>query len=1010
MKLPQIALKNYQFVIILVVLGLFLGISSLMTMPRSEDPNPNFPIYTIIVVYPGTSPEDLEELVVDPIEEAIEEIPDIEKINTEIEDGVVKITVEGAFGINVDDQYDEVVAEVNTIRDRLPADIFSLDFVQFKPQERVYIQQFALVSTEASYSTLNDHAEALEYELEKISGVAQAEVFAAPQEEVRVSLDFQKMARQNIPLSQVIGVLQSNNINIPGGVIKSGQKSFNIKSSGGYKNLDEIKATVISPPGDRIIYLRDIAEVSMDYEDLRWIARYQGDPAVFINLTQEENENVVSLGERINQVAQEYKEQLPSTMQLVTAFEQAPAVEARISGFFVNLLQGVALVGVIILVFLGWRPAIIIMMVIPIAILLAIGALDLSGFALQQISIAALVIALGLLVDNGIVVIENIIRLQKEGLSWKEAAVQGTSEVGYAIISSTVTTLLAFFPLALMQSGPGEFLRSLPVTVILVLIASLLLALTLTPILAGRLMKSPRKPKPRRVDKAVNRWVQKYYRPVLNFALAKPWRILLIAVGIFLGSLMLFPFIGVSFFPTADKPVLLIEVDTPEGSNLEATDQAVSFVEQVLDTTKYVAHYSSNVGHGNPMVYYNRVNEEYAKTHGQLLVNFENWDPDRFYQTLAEFKKTFAQYPLARITFSELKNGPPFEAPIEIKLLGENLDTLKRLAFEVEEIVKSVEGTQNIDNPLAVYKTNLKVDINRDKAGLLGLSLAGIDQSVRASLNGITVDQVTMEDNEEYPIVVRIPFADKPSIDDFNKVYFATNLGGQVPLRQVAKLAFETEVNKISHYNLQRNTAITADLLNPDDVTAITETIIEKLEAVQFPAGYSYHVAGEYEEQQDSFGDLGTLLLLAMIGIFAVLVLQFRSLVQPLVIFSAVPLAITGSFIALFITGWSFSFFAFVGFISLVGIVVNNSIILVDYTNQLRREGMERLEALVKASETRFTPILLTTATTVVGLLPLTLSQTQLWSPLGWTIIGGLLSSTFLTLLVVPALFKWMVR
>ncbi|MGI9544770.1 MAG: efflux RND transporter permease subunit, partial [Cyclobacteriaceae bacterium] len=744
MKLPQIALKNYQFVIILVVLGLFLGISSLMTMPRSEDPNPNFPIYTIIVVYPGTSPEDLEELVVDPIEEAIEEIPDIEKINTEIEDGVVKINVEGAFGINVDDQYDEVVAEVNTIRDRLPADIFSLDFVQFKPQERVYIQQFALVSTEASYRTLNDHAEALEYELEKISGVSQAEIFAAPQEEVRISLDFQKMARQNIPLSQVIGVLQGNNINIPGGVIKSGQKSFNIKSSGGYENLDEIKATVVSAAGDRIVYLKDIAEVRMDYEDLRWIARYQGDPAVFINLTQEENENVVSLGEKINLVAQEYKEQLPSNIQLVTAFEQAPAVSGRISGFFINLLQGVVLVGVIILIFLGWRPALIIMMVIPIAILLAIGALDLSGFAWQQISIAALVIALGLLVDNGIVVIENIIRLHKEGLSWTEAAVQGTSEVGYAIISSTVTTLLAFFPLALMQSGPGEFLRSLPVTVILVLIASLLLALTLTPILAGRLMKSSRKPKPRRVDKAVSFGVQKYYRPVLNFALAKPWRILLIAVGVFLGSLMLFPFIGVSFFPTADKPVLLIEVDTPEGSNLEATDWAVKFVEQVLDTTEYVSHYSSNVGHGNPMVYYNRVNEEYAKTHGQLLVNFDGWDPDRFYQALADFKKIFSKYSSAKITFSELKNGPPFEAPIEIKLLGENLDTLKRLAFKVEELVRNTEGTQNIDNPLAVYKTNLKVDINRDKAGLLGLPLAGIDQSVRASLNGITVDEVTL--------------------------------------------------------------------------------------------------------------------------------------------------------------------------------------------------------------------------------------------------------------------------
>ena len=1007
MKLPEIAIRNRQFVFILVMLGIFIGANSLFNMPRSEDPNTDFPVYNVIVVYPGTGPEDMEELVVDPIEEVLDDLEDIVEIKSVIRDGIAIITVEAEFGIDYDEKYDDLVTEVNAVKPDLPQEIHSIDITQFSPTEQTVIQQFALASETAPYHIMEAEAEKLETDLERIDGIYQVEIEALPEREVRISLDFQKIAQQNISVAQVLGILVANNANIPGGDVKGGNRVFTIKSSGGYKSLEQIENTVISSVNGSLVYLRDIADVAFDYEDQRWIGQYNGLRSIFITVTQEEGANILMLQKQIDPVVKAFHQSLSPNMQLQSVFEQAPAVKTRISDFFNNLVQGILLVGVVIFVFLGWRPSLIIMLVIPISILMAIGALDFSGFALQQISIAALVIALGLLVDNGIVVMENIMRLRKQGLSRMRAAINGTSEVGYAIISSTITTLLAFAPLAFMQSGPGEYLRSLPVTVILVLTFSLLLALLFSPILSNLFLPKMQAHRTHWFQNKLNKFVQQVYAPALGFALRKPWMVLAVALVTFLGSVMLFPLVGVSFFPTADKPVLLIEVDAPEGSNLEHTEAATRFVSHVLDTTQFVSKYATSVGHGNPQIYYNRIPESFNKSHAQILVTFDSWQPDRFYQTLSHFRKAFADYPGARITFRELKNGPPFEAPVEIKLVGQDLSILKRIAGDVEQIISNTPGTWNVDNPLAINKTDLRVKINRDKAGLIGLPLTTVDVAIRASLAGIEVDQLTLTDGEEYPMVVRVPFTDNPSVSDFNKVYFTNTTGEQVPLNQVARIEFEPAVPEILHYNLDRSTSVTADVNDPDQTTAITLDIIDQLEQYEFPVGYRYYVGGEYENQQESFGDLGKLLLVALIGIFAVLVLQFRSVTQPLIVFSAIPLAITGSFVALFITGWSFSFFAFVGFISLMGIVVNNSIILVDYANKLIEEGNNLLQAIESAAHTRFTPIVLTTTTTIVGLLPLTLSNTGLWSPLGWTIIGGMISSTFLTLFLVPVLYQW---
>ncbi|MGB3546327.1 MAG: efflux RND transporter permease subunit [Saprospiraceae bacterium] len=1011
MQLPDWSVRNGAFVLVCILFFAFIGVLSYRGMPRAEDPRINLPTYIVTVVYPGTSPADMEELIVDPLEDAINDLDDIDNVVTEIYEGVTIIRIEGSFSIpDWDDKYDEVVRELGAVRPSLPAGIVLYEVEQFKQEDRAVVHQLALTSPAAPWHELKTTAENLEDDLERIPGIKRVDIDAYPERQVRVSLDFQRCAAQHIPPARVIGVLQQNNANIPGGNLRAAGRNFSIKTSGSYQDLDELRATVVGSAAGNLVYLRDVADVHFADADDRWMARYNGERALLLSVLINNNTNIVDVNEVVHRHLAAARVDLPPTVSLHTAFEQAPAVSKRVGEFFVNLLQGVLLVGVIILLFLGFRAALIVMLVIPLSILMALALLNASGFALQQISIAALVIALGLLVDNGIVVIENINRFLRQGLSPAEAAAKGTAEVGWAIVSSTITTMLAFLPLTQLGDGPGEFLRSLPVTVMLTLGVSLLLALTFSPLLASKLLryrKDRRAPLPQRL---LERVVERGYRPLLDFSLRRGALIIGLSVLFLIGGVSLFPSIGVSFFPTADKPLLLIDVSTPPGSSLDATDEAVAFVESVLDTTAYVRDYTANVGHGNPFVYYNRIPFSYLQDKGQVMVNFQEWDARRFYATLADLRRAFAGYPGAEIRFQELKNGAPVKAPLEFRITGPDDRIVGELVDQSAAILQATPGVINIENQLMDRKTDLRIRLNRDKAGLIGLATLDFDQVILAGLSGLTFDKVKFSDGEEYPLNVRIPFDERPGIEDFDRIYLTTATGAQVPLRQVAELEFEAGPALISHYDLERIASLTADVTNADQTVQLTQQIITELDRLDWPIGYGYTVGGEYEDQQATFGTLGLVLGLAMLAIFAVLVLQFRSLLQPLIVFSAIPLAVTGSFAALWITGWSFSFFAFVGFISLTGIVVNNSIILVDYINQLRAEGMSIAAAVREGSERRFIPIVLTTLTTILGLLPLTLQATSLWSPLGWTIIGGMLSSTVLTLLVVPVLYGWLSR
>lgn len=983
-----------------------MGLTSFLNMPQREDPALDIPNMVVIAVYPGANPQDVESQVVDVLEESINELDDLKEIRTEIQDGVAVIEVEFDFGVDADEKFDEVQRQVNGKRNELPADLYQLDVRQFSTNS-VTVMQMALISEKASYSALKAEAERIEDAVENVGGVRKVSLEAFPELEVRIALNPVKMTQMNISLDRVEQAIQSNNANIPGGAIKVSNKLFNIKTSGSYDDLEQIKNTVVGNVEGKLVYLKNIAAVYFDYEDERWMARYNQEKCVFINIQQKAGYNIFTV---LNPVKEKVASlDLPEGMRIEYVFDQSLGVEERVDGFLMNLLQGILLVGVIIFLALGFRSASIVMMAIPLSILMGLWVVDQAGFALQQMSIAGLVVALGLLVDNSIAIIENIERFLGMGYTPRQAAISGTQQLIAPIASATLTTILAFIPIIMMPETTGAFIKALPVTVVATLTASFIVAVTITPLLASWILK-PKKEGEKQatwVFRQMQRFIEGSYRKLMNWTFRNKVVTVALAGAALVGAFSLFPLVGVSFFPKAEKPQFRITINLPNGSNLDATDAVVKDVEGILSEYDEIDYFAANIGHGNPRIYYNVASKNYSNSFGEVYVVLKEYNVQRFYELLEELRGEFASYPAARIDVKEFVQGPPSEAPVAIKIYGNDLDDLQAYAKEIEQIVRNTSGTINVDNPTRTKSTDLFFKINRDKATMLGVPIFAIDKTIRSYVSGAVVGKYRDKKADDFNIVLRYDYDDKFTLEDFDKISVQSMSGRFIPLKQLADIEFAEAPSQITHLDTDRTATILADLEFGYTLDPVIAAIQEQLDQIDWKEGYSYVFKGDLESRNDSFGGMGIASILALLLILGVLIIQFRSFTQPLVIFTALPLAMIGSILALFITGIPFSFTAFIGLTSLIGIAINNSIVLVDFANKLMEEGASVREAAQKAGEVRFVPIVMTTLTTILGLLPLTLNGGSLWAPMGWTIIGGLLTSTTLVLIVVPLLFQW---
>jgi len=1001
----------------LFIFLVFLGVKSLLNMPRTENPEVIIPGSSIVAVMPGAGPVDMEKLVALPVEEALNELEDISRITTTARDGYMTVSVEFDFNTDADKKYDEVVQQFNSIRNELPEEISQIEIWKWSTSD-VAIFQLALVSSTASFAALERHAERLQKEIEKTNSVRKVNIIALPEREVHIKLDFGMMARVHTSIDMVVKAIQGNNVNIPAGEVVVGAQSLNVKTSGSYKDLEEIRNTVVNAYEGRLIYLKDIAEVEYGYDELKYLARFGGDSyggvrrpatrAVFMTVSQKEGFNVLKTSEELVPLIDQFRKSLPGHMALEMVFDQPDKVRGRINTFLMNLLQGILLVGVVIFISLGFRSSLVVVLAIPLSIVIALGFVDLSGFGLQQISIAGMIVALGLLVDNSIVMVENIDRYRSMGYNRKDASYKAASEIGWPVVAATVTTILAFIPIAAMPDKTGAFIKSLPVTISITLTVSLIIALALTPTITSRIYREHHPgTKNSSGTKKYLTWLAEHpFRASLAFSLKHPVLVVVIAFLVLGGSGYIFSLVGVSFFPKAEQPNLMVRAKLPDGRSLESTDAVAFYIESVLDSMPEVKYYASNIGHGNPRIYYNVFPQGFNKSTADFYVELYGYDPDEFEATLARLRQAFSRYSKAMISVKEFEQGPPFNSPIQIFLTGDDLDVLRKISEDVEEMLAEQPGVINLDNLFSGTNTEMLFDIHREKANMFGVPVIEIDRTIRTAVAGMKVSGFRDRDGEQYDIVLKMNREGDFSPKDLEQVVVSSMTGKQIPVNQFIEMKLQQSSTMISRYNLDRTAQIVADIASGYTIDDIMDPVIEKLNTYPFEEGYEYSIGGELEGRGEAFDGMQNAMLIAILSIFAVLVFQFRSFKQPLIIFLAIPFAAIGMIWALYITGYSFSFTAFVGFTSLVGIVVNNSIILVDYTNKLRESGRPMLEAIQLAAETRLTPIMLTALTTIGGLLPLTLRGGTLWAPMGWTIIGGLLVSTLLTLIVVPVFYK----
>jgi multidrug efflux pump subunit AcrB len=1007
MSLLEFPIRRYQFTLVAFLCLVAIGLYSFSSIPREEDPSFEISGFDISAVLPGADPKDLERLVTKPLEDRLAELDDLRQMESVVADGVSFTIVEFLASTDADKKYEEVIREINALRPSLPPELRQINIRRFSPG-LVNIVQYALVSEDAPYGELQDQARDLKDALKAVPGVRTAESWAYPPRELRIEVDLRRIAELGLSPTRIAQALESENANIPAGIVDIGPRSFTVKSTGAYTDLEQVRDTVVTAVEGRVVRIRDLGIVKWTDGEWGHVGRYNGKRAVFVTANMKSGYNVLKVRETVIATVDRWAAGLPKRISLELGFDQSRNVAKRLDRLYLDFGIAIAVV-LLTLLPLGLRAAGIVMISIPLSLAFGIAVLYFLSFSLNQLSIAGFVVALGLLVDDSIVAVENISRHLRMGYDRTRAAIAGTRQIFIAILGCTATLVFAFLPLMALPGTAGKFIRVLPTAVVATIVGSLLIALFIIPFLASRMLRQEDHGEGNRPLQRIMGGIHRYYRPALHYCLARPHATVAAAIGgSLLVSVLLVPVLGSSLFPKADTPQFLVQIDTPTGTSYAETDRALRFVEDEVRKVPGIKSVFANLGRGNPQVYYNHIQRQESAAYAEVLGVVEHFDPRRTPRELDALRQRLDGYPGARISVKEFQNGPPVAAPIAVRIVGPDLATLDRLAREVETVLEATPGARDVRNPLKFTRTNIKVEADTAKAALLGVPAVEIDRTVRLAISGLQAGTFKADDGEQYQIVVRPPFEARADLRSLGEARLNSVTGETLPLSQVAKIGFEPAPVLISRFARERAVTVTAQVERGLNTGKVTSDIVDSLDEVEWPRGYRYVLGGDAEAGAESFAGIGTAAIVAIFGIFAILVLEFGSFRSTLIVLTVVPLGIIGGMVMLLITGNEISFTASIGFIALIGIEIKNSILLVDFTNQLREEGVPLDEAIEQAGEIRFLPILLTSATAIGGLLPLAVQNSGLYSPMAWVIIGGLISSTLLARLVTPVMYKLM--
>lgn len=1004
MKLTALAIRHWRLVVVALLLVLGLGAHALLTMPRSVDPYVDFPFSTVTVALPGASAAEMEEVVARPIESALQGLDNVREVRSDTIDGLSVISAEYDHGTDPEESLDRATAQVNSIRSELPIGITSIEFTRPRPTEAALVQ-LALVSEGASWRRLHQYTQDLTERLVVIDGVRNTLVTGLREPEVQVALDSGKLSAFQIPATAVAHAINEAGLDVSIGAVHQDRRRLNIATDGAFRDLERLRNVPVRATSDNgVLRVEDVATVEWGVPEQLISTRFNGARAVFVAVRQKDSASAIPLRDDILDEVEEFRTSLPPDIKLEVGFDQSEEIRGRLGELGREFLVALALV-LVTLSPLGLRPAVVVILAIPASLAFGVWTLSTLGYGLNQISIAGFIIALGLVVDDSIVVVENAARHLRSGEKPRDAAVKATTEISAAVIGSTAVLILAFLPLANLPEAAGDFVRGLPVAVIATVAGSLVVSLTIIPVLASRYLRGGKAAKANAILERLNGAIERFYKPVLSRALDHPRKTVASALFLCIAMVATVPIVGFSLFPAADVPQLLVRVEMPEGTSLSATEKSVGEISEIIAEEADVVARMDSAGRGNPQVFYNSLPREADAQYGEIFFTLKDWDTTEGPALIERLRLRLDSYSDARATVIRFENGTPVEAPVVIRIEGPELGTLKSLAARVAAVMDEVDGLRDIYDPMAVDRLDVDLGFDLQRAAALGVRPGEMKRTLRIAISGEQVASFRDTEGTSYPVVVRLPIEDRHDVSILGEVNLAGFEGASVPMDQLANPTLESVPAQITRVRLQRFVAVSAQT-EPDVLASDANArLVTQLEALEFPEGYGWRIGGEAEDAARTTEGLGSIGIIALFCILAILIVEFGSFRDVLVVAAVIPLGLVGGIAALLVTGNSLSFFAAIGFVALIGIEIKNSILLVDFTRRLIAEGVALREAIERAGRIRFLPVLLTSVTAVAALLPLAFSGQALYSPLAWVIIGGLISSTFLSRIVIPAMY-----
>jgi len=1016
MRITETAIRRGVTFAMIYIIAVGFGLFSLGRLRIDLWPNLTFPVIAVITQYTGVGPYDIETAVTRPIEETLASVQNVKTVSSSSRQGLSLVMLEFSWGTDMDQAEIDVRSALDWVDDYLPDDVTDPMVFAFDPSMQP-ICFYSIGSAVHGLAELRRISELdLEPRIERIPGVASASTIGGLRREIRILIDPVRIRAHNISIQQVEAAIRMNNLQLPSGWIEDEQREFTLQTLGEYTSLEEIENTAVVSTPEMVVRIKDVAQVEDGFVEQRQRVWTNGKPAVIFLVQRQSDANTVNVTREIEKRMPQILAELPKGIEVEPIYEQATFISRSILNLGNTAIQAILLTVLVLLFFLrNWRSSLIVALSIPISMVVTFAVMDQAGLTLNMISMAGLALAVGMLVDNSIVVLESIFRHREEGKASRDAASQGTTEVSMAITASTLTTISVFVPILFVPGIAGAMFKEMVITICFSLAVSLVVALSLVPLLASRILKVSARLGPadrmQRLGDRLGRWIdnlRNVYLKALNWALQHRKTVLFSAVGFLALAILILFTRGGEFIPHSDSSYLQLAIDRSAGTSLTAMEHSVRELDQLLQEHVPEGELTyTNFGQGEGVF---AAFSSSASNQGDVMVRLKSRSQRKRGMTEIEddLRERVRALPDLKVRFEDRGAAMFFggEGDIAIEIFGHDLEVAEALANDIEQKVSGIKGVVHVESSIEEAAPDLKIHLNRERIADLGLSTSQVGQVISTSMLGSVVSRFR-DRGDEYDIRVQLKGEARQSKADIENILLMTPAGRQIPLRAVATVDYGRAPVDITREDQERKVTLALDV-SGRDLRATTNEVRRALRTVPVPNDFRIEIGGTAEDMMESFIYLGLAFLVAMILTYMVMASQFESLVDPFIILFTIPLSLIGVALGLLVTGTTLSVMSLIGIIMLVGIIVNNGIVLIDYTNQLRARGHALFEALMLAGEARMRPVLMTALTTIMAMFPLSLGlgeSGENWAPMARSLIGGLTVGTALTLLVIPVLY-----